>query len=70
VGEGRGNWESIRLWLETILISNIGQVEFRTIRVGEGDDSLLVTIRVTRLGEDDAVGSFNIKAVGTIILLL
>jgi len=70
VGEGRGNWESIRLWLETILISNIGQVEFRTIRVGEGDDSLLVTIRVTSLGKDDAVTSFNIKAKGTIILLL
>jgi len=70
VGEGRGYWESIRLGLEAILISNIGQMEFRTIRVGEGDDSLFVTIRVTRLGEDDAIGGFNIKAVGTIIFLL
>jgi len=70
VREGRGNWESIRLGLEAILISNIGQVEFRTIRVSEGDDSLLVTIRVSRLGEDNAITSFNIKAVGTIFLLV
>jgi len=70
VGEGRGYWESIRLGLEAILISNIGQMEFRTIRVGEGDDSLFVTIRVTRLGDDNAIGSFNIKIVGTIILLV
>jgi len=69
VGEGRGYWESIRLGLEAILISNIGQMEFRTIRVGEGDDSLFVTIRVTRLFEDDAITSFNIETVGTIFLL-
>jgi len=69
VREGRGNWESIRLGLEAILISNIGHVEGSAIRVGEGDDSLLVAIRVSRLFKDNAVGSFNIKVVGTIIFL-
>jgi len=68
VRESRGNWESIRLRLEAVLISNKGQVEWSTIRVCERDDSLLLT-RVTRLRDNDAIASFYIKVVGTIFLL-
>jgi len=69
VREGRGNWERSRLGLETMFISNKGQVEWSTIGVSERDGSLLVTIRVTRLREGDAVTSFNFIVVGTIFLM-
>merc|ERR1712215_556343 len=68
VGESGGNWESGRLGLVSLSISDEGKVEGVSVGVGEADGSLGFdgTIRagtVAGLGSYDAVTSFGVEAV-------
>merc|ERR1712215_202208 len=68
VGESGGNWESGRLGLVSLSISDKGKVEALSVGVGEADGSLgfdgaIRAGTVAGLGSYDAVTSFDVEAV-------